>query len=57
MKVSKLIKRLSLCDPDAEVYIETHQCIEGTKEEVVRVRKLNDSELDEENIESGVVIE
>ena len=57
MKVSELIKRLRRHDPSAEVYIETRQCLEGTKEELGSVRKLRERELNEEGIESGVVLE
>ena len=57
MIVSELIKRLRRCDPGAEVYIETRQCLEGTKEELSSVRKLRERELNEEGIESGVVLE
>ena len=57
MKVEELIKRLRRCDPGADVYIETRQCLEGTKEELGSVRKLRERELNEEGIESGVVLE
>lgn len=57
MNVSELIKRLRRCDPGAEVYIETRQCLEGTKEEVGTVRKLRERELNDEGIESGIVLE
>ena len=57
MKVEELIKRLRRCDPGADVYIETRQCLEGTKEELGSVRKLRERELNEEGIESVVVLE
>lgn len=57
MTVSQLIERLRRHDPDAEVYVETRQCRNGTKEELTSVRKLCERELSDEGIESGVVLE
>lgn len=58
MKAQELIRRLQRYAPDAEVYIETRQCSEGTKEEITRVRKLRDSESNDGMLElPGIVIE
>ena len=58
MKVSELIKRLRRCDPGAEVYVETRQCLEGTKEEIGVVRKLRENEMEDGLLEwPGVVLE
>ena len=58
MKVPELIKRLRRCDPGAEVYVETRQCLEGTKEEIVAVRKLRENEMEDGLLEwPGVVLE
>ena len=58
MSVSELIKKLRRFDPGAEVYIETRQCLEGTKEEIGRVRKLREKELEDGLLEwPGVVLE
>lgn len=58
MKVSELIARLRWFDPDAEVYVETHQCLEGTKEGIATVRKLREKEMEDGLLEwPGVVLE
>ncbi len=58
MTVSELIKKLRRFDPGAEVYIETRQCLEGTKSEIYTVRKLREKEHEIAALEwPGVVLE
>jgi hypothetical protein len=58
MTVKELVTKLHRFDPDAEVYVETRRCLEGTKEEIRIVRKLRKKEHEDSALEwPGVVLE
>lgn len=56
MTVKQLIAKLQRLDPQAEVYIETRQCLEGTKEHAVTVRKVRKTEHEREFLDCPAIV-